>query len=384
MKKLLILFLMMGCALGAKAQNYNLQGRIQAFEADLKPFLAEMENIGMSVVFVKDNQIVYHQHFGVKNVETGAPLTDNTLFRIASISKSFTCTSLMQLVSQGKVSLKTDASELAGFPIRNPKYPETTITLEMMLSHTSSLNDSQGYFTLDVLNPELNPDYAKCYNDYRPGEGYEYCNLNYNMCGSFLEKLSGEQFDEYVINHVLNPLHLYGGYRVDLLDKSLFASLYRWEEDHYVLTDDEAYEPRTEKFKHYTPTKDTALFSPTGGMKISALHLARYMLMHMNYGTTPDGIQIIPKELSLEMQTPRSSDENYGLALWKTEEYSPGTVLTGHTGGAYGMRSAMFFHPEEKYGFIVISNGAHEVANDGKTNILQGALSRMFKHFIGA
>ncbi|MBQ9288361.1 MAG: serine hydrolase, partial [Bacteroidaceae bacterium] len=175
-----------------------------------------------------------------------------------------------------------------------------------------------------------------------------------------------------------------GGYRVDLLDKSLFASLYRWEEDHYVLTDDEAYEPRTEKFKHYTPTKDTALFSPTGGMKISALHLARYMLMHMNYGTTPDGIQIIPKELSLEMQTPRSSDENYGLALWKTEEYSPGTILTGHTGGAYGMRSAMFFHPEEKYGFIVISNGAHEVANDGKTNILKGALSRMFKHFIGA
>lgn len=382
MKKLFLFILFLASLVTAYAQNYDLQKRVKTFEKELQPFLEEMENIGMSVVFVKDNQIVYHNHFGVKNRETGKKLQDNTLFRIASISKSFTSSSIMQLIQQGKVSLKTDASELAGFPIRNPKYPDTVITLEMMLSHTSSINDSQGYFTLNVLDPKENPDYAKCYNDYRPGEGYEYCNLNFNMCGSFLEKLSGERFDQYIVNHVLNPLGLYGGYMVDLLDSSRFASLYRWEEDHFVLTDDEAYEPRTEKFAHYTPCKDTALFSPTGGMKISALDLARYMMMHMNYGISPEGVRIIPENLSHEMQTPRSSDENYGLALWTTDEYSPGVTLTGHTGGAYGMRSAMFFNPEKKYGFICISNGAHEVANDGKTNILTGTLQRMYRNFI--
>lgn len=80
--------------------------------------------------------------------------------------------------------------------------------------------------------------------------------------------------------------------------------------------------------------------------------------MHMNYGTSPEGVRIISEEASKNMQTPRSDDENYGLSLWKTDLYSPGVVLTGHTGGAYGMRSAMFFNPEEKYGFVVISNGA--------------------------
>lgn len=382
MKKLFFLFALLTACLTAGAHSYNLKQRAAAFEKDLQPFLEEMENIGMSVVFVKDNQIVYHHNFGFKNRETKEKLKDNTLFRIASISKSFTCTSIMQQIQQGKVSLKTDASELAGFPIRNPKYPDTVITLEMMLSHTSSINDSQGYFTLDVLDPKRNPDYAKCYNDYRPGEGYEYCNLNYNMCGSFLEKLSGERFDQYVVNHVLKPLGLYGGYMVNLLNSKRFASLYRWEEDHYVLTDDEAYEPRTEKFARYTPCIDTALFSPTGGMKISALDLARYMMMHMNYGISPKGVRVIPEELSREMQVPRSSDENYGLALWQTDEYSPGVTLTGHTGGAYGMRSAMFFNPEKKYGFVCISNGAHEYAADGKTNILTGTLQRMYNHFM--
>lgn len=382
MKKIAFLFFLLSVCLTASAQKYNLKKRAATFETSIQPFLEEMENIGLSVVFVKDNKIVYHHHFGLKNRETGEKLKDNTLFRIASISKSFTCSSILQLIQQGKVSLKTDASELAGFPIRNPKYPETVITLEMMLSHTSSINDSQGYFTLDVLDPKKNADFAKCYNDYRPGEGYEYCNLNFNMCGSFLEKLSGEQFDEYIINHVLNPLGLYGGYMVDKLDSRRFASLYRWDGDHFVCTDDEAYEPRTEKFAHYTPCIDTALFSPTGGMKLSALDLARYMMMHMNYGISPNGVRIIPEELSKEMQVPRSSDENYGLALWQTDEYSPGVTLTGHTGGAYGMRSAMFFNPAEKYGFVCISNGAHEYARDGKTNILTGTLQRMYQAFM--
>ena len=182
----------------------------QAFEKDIEADRKEVGNVGMAVAVVKGGEIVYHNQFGVKNLETKEPIAEDDLFRIASISKSFSATSIMQLKEQGLVSLDTDVSILAGFPIRNPKYPDTVITLEMLLSHTSSLNDSEGYFTLDVINPATNPKWQNCYNDYAPGEGYEYCNLNFNLVGTFIEKLSGERFDQYVVNHVLKPLGIYG------------------------------------------------------------------------------------------------------------------------------------------------------------------------------
>jgi len=120
---------------------------------------------GISVAVVKDNQIVYTHSFGMKDIESQTPLTDDCLFRIASISKSFTATSMMQLVEAKKLSLKDDVSELVGFTVRNPKFPDKVITLKMILSHTSSINDSQGYFTLDKINPDKNIDWAKSYND---------------------------------------------------------------------------------------------------------------------------------------------------------------------------------------------------------------------------
>jgi CubicO group peptidase (beta-lactamase class C family) len=92
----------------------------------------------------------------------------------------------MQLVEADKIDLDQDVSELFGFKIRNPKFPETIITLRLMLSHLSSINDSQGYFTLDSINPAKSDNWFKCYNNYEPGKGYNYCNLNFNMIGTII------------------------------------------------------------------------------------------------------------------------------------------------------------------------------------------------------
>ena len=354
------------------------------FEKDMGAYLAEIEAVGVSCAVVRDNKIVYHHNFGVKDLETGVPVDDQTIFRIASISKSFTATSLLQQVEQGRVALTDDVSDLLGFKVRNPKFPDTPITLEMLLSHTSSINDDQGYWTtIDIINPDLNPDAGKCYNDYEPGSGgYEYCNLNLNLAGTILERVSGERFDQYVVNHVLRPLGLYGGYCVDSLDASRFAHLYAWNEEEGRFIDNyaEAYEPRSEKVAHYTMGHDALIFSPTGGMKISALDLARYMTMHMNYGTTPDGVRIISEESSRNMQVPRSEPEHYGLNLWLADDYVEGVTLVGHTGGAYGLSSAMFFNPDEKYGFVIICSGSHD--EKGTHNVLHQGIARMYQHFI--
>jgi CubicO group peptidase (beta-lactamase class C family) len=129
----------------------------------LRVILQESPAMGLSVAVVKNNRIVYTHSVGFKNRERGIALTDDCLFRIASISKSFSATSILQLYEQGKLSLDQDVSELIGFPVRNPAFPEKVITLRMMLSHLSSINDSQGYFSLDSINPAKSAQWTYCF-----------------------------------------------------------------------------------------------------------------------------------------------------------------------------------------------------------------------------
>jgi CubicO group peptidase (beta-lactamase class C family) len=117
-----------------------------------------------------------------------------------------------------------------------------------------------------------------------------------------------------------------------------------------------AYPPRSEEIRNYTLGVSTPVFSPTGGMKISAHDLSKYMMMHMNYGKSGK-TKIISKASSKKMQTGLSPKENYGLALLENDRLIPGEHMIGHTGSAYGLYSNMFFEPKKKFGFIVITNG---------------------------
>jgi len=353
-----------------------------AVEESIRTIMSQTNVVGVSVAVVKNNKIIYTQSFGLKNIETNTPLTDDCIFRIASISKSFSATSIMQLVEAKKLSLEDDASNLLGFTLRNPKFPDKVITLKMLLSHRSSINDSQGYFSLDSINPVTNPNYAKCYNNYEPGTAYMYCNLNYNMTGAIIEKYSGERFDQYVKHHVLDPLNIYGGYCVDSLDKNRFATIYDFnKETTKFINSPNAYAPRSEEIAHYEMGKTTPIFSPTGGMKISATDLAKYMIMHMNLGKA-NGKRIISKRSSRLMQTPLSSDENYGLAILKTDKLIEGKTLTGHTGSAYGLFSTMFFEPNEKFGIVVISNGCNPVYDNGFNAFMKNTVNSLYKNLI--
>lgn len=362
--------------------NLSAQAQPEKAEAAIRTIMEETKVMGLSVAVVKNNQIIYTHSFGLKDAETNIPLTDDCLFRIASISKSFSATAMMQLAEAKKLSLEEDMSNLVGFPIRNPKYPETVITLRMVLSHRSSINDSQGYFTLDAINPAKNPNWARCYNEYEPGTGYQYCNLNYNMAGTIIEKISGKRFDQYIKHHILDPLELYAGYCVDSLDRSRFATIYEYNGDSAkFIASPAAYAPRSKEIAAYTMGYTTPVFSPTGGMKISATDLARYMIMHSKQGKY-NGKRIISRKSAREMQTPLSDKENYGLALLKTDKLIVGKTMTGHTGSAYGLYSVMFFQPKEKFGFVVISNGCHPAYSDGFNAVMRKTVNSLYEAFI--
>lgn len=377
LKYILITILVMTFSVSGIAQLNTAKA-----ELEIQNTMKKYDMIGVSVAVVKNGNIIYNHSFGLKDIENNTPLTNQDIFRIASISKSFSATSIMQLVEANKLSLDDDFSSLVGFKVRNPKFPETVITLKMAMSHTSSLNDSQGYFNLDVINPDKNVNWAKCYNDYEPGKGYQYCNLNYNMVGTIIEKRSGERFDNYVKHHILDPLGLYGGYNVNELDSKRFVTLYEYDSlSSKFNAAPSAYVPRTEDIKNYVMGYSTPLFSPTGGMKISAADLAKYMTMHMNFGKYK-GIRIMSTKNAKLMQTKVSDPENYGLALLTTDKMIPGKIMVGHTGSAYGLYSSMFFHPKEKFGFVVITNGCKAVYSDDFNDATRAVVNNLYNNFI--
>ena len=345
----------------------------------------EFQAVGVSAAVVKDGQIIYNQSFGYKDLETQTPLSTDDMMRIASISKSFTATSLMQFVEKGIISLDDDVSDLIGFQIRNPHHPDVPITLKMILSHTASIRDKEDYSTLDHLNPAVYGDCAESYFEYAPGEGYNYSNLGLNLAGTILEKVSGVRFDQYVKNNVIRPLGLTGGHNVDDLDASKFASIYNHIDGQYVKSN--AYASVARRLENYKMGYSAPMFSPTGGVKISAHDLAVYMMMHMNYGEL-NGVRIISEESAKTMQTPiwirqNPEEDQYCLCLYEfvdfldDEQYNqPGNYPIGHEGDAYGLKSIMIWSPADGWGIVAMTNGYTEI--EGK-NVRQALANAIYK-----
>ena len=82
------------------------------------------------------------------------------------------------------------------------------------------------------------------------------------------------------------------------------------------------------------------------------------------------------------MQTKLSEEDGYGLAIMTSDKLIPGKTLKGHTGSAYGLNSAMFFHPKEKFGIVVISNGCNPAYTDGFNTVIRKTVSCLYDHLI--
>ena len=350
----------------------------------MNELVKELNAAGLSVAVVKDNKVVYTGAFGNKSIEEGSLIGTDDLFRIASISKSFVATAMMQLYEQGKFGLDDDVSGALGLVVRNPNYPDIPITYRMLLTHTSSLNDTTGYFSFDVIDSEVTKEVWRAYNSYAPGTQYEYCNLGFNMLGALVEIHSGERFDKYISKHILQPLGIVGGYNVDELDSNKFVSIYESRRGEFVHSPD-AYRSRAAEIENYVMGRKTPIFSPTGGMKIAPKDLAKHMLVQMNQGNW-NGVNILKPESVVLMQTPYEHPEvnaGYGFAIRTTEKLIEGELLKGHTGSAYGLYSAMFFEPVKGFGYVMMTNGYPvKYGENGFVTIQSDVINKLYEIFV--
>jgi CubicO group peptidase (beta-lactamase class C family) len=353
---------------------------------------AEHNLMGLSVIAVCNGEIAGEWYAGMRDLDRNLPVNEDTKYRIASISKFVMTTAMMKLHDRKKLDLDEDVSNYLGFTLRNPNHPDTPVTVRMLLLHTGSLNEGAGYdrFLMATYNNVGNPPSfsellvpgGKYYTDdmwrkEEPGEYYTYCNANFGLAGTIIEKISGQRFEEYIQQTLFVPLDISGSYIAEgIADINNLAVIYGREDGKWTPGTDNykgvMSSPRD--FSGYVTGTNGAVFSPQGGLRISAKELARIMILHMNNGKY-NGERIVSKKSIRLMQRAQficnsvNSDNegvragNRGLSVQVLPESTAGTILPqgshflGHSGSAYGLVSDFYFDQKGKYGFIFITNG---------------------------
>ncbi len=168
---------------------------------------------GLGVGIVEDGEIVYARGFGVQSLETGVPVTPDSFFCVASITKCFVATAVMQLVEQGRLHLDVPLVQyLPEFRLDDERCRQ--ITLRQMLSHTSGMPDmDEDEYDELVAHPEYDEAAAERYVRAlagrkmiaAPGERFAYSNIAYNVLGYLIAKISGQTFENYMREHLLRP-----------------------------------------------------------------------------------------------------------------------------------------------------------------------------------
>ena len=339
--------------------------------------------IGSNFVVANDKEILETASFGYMDKDNKIPYSDDTITRIASISKTVLAIGLMQLQEQGKIDLKEDISKYLGYYVRNPYFPSEKITVEMLTTQTSSIQDGyddenpkydniiKGYnglnshHDIDVRLKDLLCRSKSIYftpytfGKYRPGTRWCYSNFGCGIMACIIEKVSGMYYVDYMEEHVFKPLGIIASYKSSLLPPdSPIATMYSGHGENI-----NKYEPSrfiNSKLKVYELGNNFR--GPAGGLFIRMVDLAKIMQMFLNYGEL-NGVRILKREtVELMYQTHwcgSPKNENYfakGIQM-KILNTHEGYPLRGHTGGAYGVRSYMFFDLKQKLGACFITNG---------------------------
>jgi CubicO group peptidase (beta-lactamase class C family) len=361
-----------------------------------REIFATHELMGMSVLLIFQGDQVWEGYFGLADQARRIPVSEKTLYRVASISKMVTATALLQLWEAGRVDLDTDVSRYLGWPLEHPEYKGIPITLRQLMSHTSGIRDGDAYYHFsgnmipeklgikELFQPGGKYFDEGLFADHAPGEYFSYANCTWGLVATIVEKASGERFDDYCRRHILKPLGMEADFNVTAIGSmDDIAVLYRFKNGNWTPQADDyrGQRPASRAFEGYRPGQNGLVFGPQGSLRSSARDLARFMQMLMNEGTL-DGKQILKKEtVNLMMDEQWHFDGNngdtgdgfflsYGFAIHLTGQDStdmvfPDRKMVGHPGNAYGLLSGMYFDRKTRTGFIFITNGGKQITLTG-------------------
>ncbi|MGE0556003.1 MAG: serine hydrolase domain-containing protein [Gemmatimonadales bacterium] len=321
---------------------------LEAFlDGVLTAWLRDKHVAGATVSVVKDGQLFFAKGYGYADVAARKPVDpEKTLFRIGSISKTFTWTGVMQLVEQGKIDLDADVNTYLDFQIP-ATYPEP-ITMFNFLTHTPGLEeDGRDLFTEDPEHLTPMGEWLPAHMPGRvrpPGTYSSYSNWGTATAGYIIERVSGQSYDDYLDANVFAPIGMTQVTARQPLPARFEPDMsvgYAWENGAFV----------PKKWEIVTGA------APAGSMSASATAMAKWMLAHLNHGQLGEG-RILSAETADRMHARAFVHDSRlpGFALGFYEKSSHGLRIFGHGGDTGWFHSDMALIPSENLGIFVSFN----------------------------
>lgn len=354
-KLLLAFFLLPAAAVFSQSPSFISD----SLDGYIRKGMKDWQVPGLAIVIVKDGKLVVLKGYGVKDVPSGTPVDEHTLFMIASNTKLFTSTALAQLEYDKKLSLDDKITKY--YPDFQLYEPTSTklVSIKDMLSHRIGTKTFQGDFTF--WNSQYTRDeimhkmrLLKPIHPFRQDFGY--CNSCVMTAGQVIPKVTGKAWAEYIEDSLLQPLqmnHTYTGITKVPRDVKLA-------------------QPYTTSFSgvlHTVPLDQWDNLGPAAALISNVDDLSHWLLCQLDSGRY-NGQSVIPFEAiqrTRDINTVLSSRKRahgmthvagYALGL-ETYDYA-GREVYMHTGGAGGMVSVVCFVPEENLGLAILTNNDNQ------------------------
>ncbi len=371
MRRILIAALLIGLAAPVLSQEApaapapaSIESLAPALDDHFRRFMEERHVPGLVWGIVRDGRLVHLSAMGVQDLEQRRPVTGDSTFRIASMSKVFTALAILKLRDEGRLSL--DALAETYVPeMRNWRYPTTDsprIRVRDLLAHTGGLVTDNPWGDLQQDLPEA--EFTQILADgvpmsRAPGTAFEYSNFGYALLGRIVTNVSGRPYADYIEQEIMRPLGMASTrYEVAESPRERRALGYRWENDAHALERDMAH----------------GTFGAMGGVETSANDYARWLAFLASAWPARDGPEEGPvrratvRELAQGLNFARTSERPgldgappcrfavaYGMGLSAAQDCDLGLLLS-HSGGYPGYGSYMMVLPESGTGLFAFAN----------------------------
>ena len=327
---------------------------------------------GLAAALIIGDEVVWAEGFGWASVEEETPVTPNTPFMLASISKTFTGTALMQAMEEGHFDLESPINDILSFPVDNPRVEGEVIQIKHLVTHTSGIRDNWSVWEedngdlysdgdspiplSDFLQDYLLPtgayyDAEKTFVDRAPGAQWNYGNVATALAGQLLEAGTGVPLDDHSDTAIFERLGMtHTGWHL---------------EDHVVA---EVAVPYTRSNGELVAVPHYGYPDyPDGQLRSSVADLGRYAAALLSQGSL-DGEQLLtPESVDALFTPPLSAYEDQGVFWFRGE--MRGHACWGHSGGDLGVQTDLKLFPESGFGIAILINTDQSVAWTGLMQI---------------
>ncbi len=313
---------------------------------------------GLSAAVVRGGEVVWSHAWGMANIEAGRRATTDTLFMLASVSKTVVATAVLQAIEDDLFGLGTHVNDVLPFPVRNRVHPDEPITVRQLLTHTSSIRDNWTLLTASYVGGDaemelrtflrryLAPGGADLapsnYYSFGPGRSYRYANVGVSLAAFLVEAAAGIGFDTWCERRIFAPLGMdRAGWHLAGLPRREIAMPYTWSGNRNA----------------YVPTGQYGYPDyPDGALRTTAPQLARHLGMVMGGGSWR-GHRLLSGATVRELRRDQVPDLEPGQGLIWFGLPREGRSLFGHDGGDTGVATVCFFDPEDDVGVVALANG---------------------------